>query len=50
MKFDAGNEQWVGLDELCPEEQQKRLRALFGPLEPEELKNLYNKVVRRRNK
>jgi len=50
MKFDIGNEQWVGLDELSPEEQKKLLGALFGPLEPEELKNLYNKVVRRRNK
>jgi len=37
-------------NELCPEEQQKLLRALFGPLEPEELKNLYNKVVRRQKK
>jgi len=36
--------------ELRPEEQQKLLTALFGPLEPEELKNLWDKVVRRRNK
>ena len=37
-------------NELCPEEQQRLLKALFGPLEPEELKNLWNKVVIRRNK
>lgn len=50
MEFDAGDEQWVVLDELSPEEQKKLLRVLFGPLEPEELKNLWDKVVRRRKK